>query len=85
MTDNRLDLVGAKRPKRTHIFAKAENLFYLEPHGAAPGRSRLVDPAAGSFLVMRAAHQLGRDFIGCDLASLPAQFERSGPLLFAYS
>jgi site-specific DNA-methyltransferase (adenine-specific) len=28
----------------------------------------VVDPAAGSFVVMRAAHQLGRDFIGCDLA-----------------
>jgi len=30
-----------------------------------------VDPAAGSFVVMRAAHQLGRNFIGCDL-KLPA-------------
>jgi len=28
----------------------------------------VVDPAAGSFVVMHAAHQLGRDFIGCDLA-----------------
>jgi hypothetical protein len=27
----------------------------------------VVDPAAGSFVVMRAAHQLGRDIIGCDL------------------
>ena len=27
----------------------------------------VVDPAAGSFIVMRAAHQLGRNFIGCDL------------------
>jgi len=26
-----------------------------------------VDPAAGSFVVMHAAHQLGRDFVGCDL------------------
>jgi site-specific DNA-methyltransferase (adenine-specific) len=31
----------------------------------------VVDPAAGSFVVMRAAHQLGRNFIGCDLR-LPA-------------
>jgi site-specific DNA-methyltransferase (adenine-specific) len=45
----------------------------------------VVDPAAGSFAVMRVAHQLGRHFIGCDLASLPAQFERGGPLLFACS
>jgi site-specific DNA-methyltransferase (adenine-specific) len=27
----------------------------------------VVDPAAGSFTVMRAAHQLGRDFVGCDI------------------
>jgi site-specific DNA-methyltransferase (adenine-specific) len=27
----------------------------------------VVDPAAGSFVVMRAAYQLGRNFIGCDL------------------
>jgi site-specific DNA-methyltransferase (adenine-specific) len=28
----------------------------------------VIDPAAGSFVVMRAAHRLGRQFIGCDLA-----------------
>lgn len=27
----------------------------------------VVDPAAGSFVVIHAAHQLGRNFIGCDL------------------
>ena len=27
----------------------------------------VVDPAAGSFVVMRAAHELERNFIGCDL------------------
>jgi site-specific DNA-methyltransferase (adenine-specific) len=32
----------------------------------------VVDPAAGSFAVMHAAHQLGRNFIGCDLAYTPA-------------
>jgi len=26
----------------------------------------VVDPAAGSFVVMTAAHRLGRDFVGCD-------------------
>ena len=29
----------------------------------------VVDPAAGSYVVMRAAHQHGRNFIGCDLIS----------------
>jgi site-specific DNA-methyltransferase (adenine-specific) len=28
----------------------------------------VVDPAAGSFVVMHAAHQLEREFIGCDIA-----------------
>jgi site-specific DNA-methyltransferase (adenine-specific) len=28
----------------------------------------VVDPAAGSFTVMRAANALGRDFVGCDIA-----------------
>ena len=28
----------------------------------------VVDPAAGSFGVMYAAHQLGREFVGCDIA-----------------
>ena len=28
----------------------------------------VVDPCAGSFVVMRAAHQLGREFVGCDAA-----------------
>ena len=28
----------------------------------------VVDPAAGSFVVMHAAHQMGRNFIGCDIA-----------------
>jgi site-specific DNA-methyltransferase (adenine-specific) len=28
----------------------------------------VVDPAAGSFVVMQAAQELGRDFVGCDIA-----------------
>lgn len=28
----------------------------------------VVDPAAGSFVVMQAAHQLARNFVGCDIA-----------------
>jgi site-specific DNA-methyltransferase (adenine-specific) len=31
----------------------------------------VVDPAAGSFMVMRAAHALGREFVGCDVAFVP--------------
>jgi site-specific DNA-methyltransferase (adenine-specific) len=32
----------------------------------------IVDPAAGSFVVMHAAHQFGRSFVGCDL-KLPGE------------
>jgi site-specific DNA-methyltransferase (adenine-specific) len=35
-------------------------------------RDLIVDPAAGSFVVIRAAHQLNRNFIGCDKAHTPA-------------
>jgi site-specific DNA-methyltransferase (adenine-specific) len=28
----------------------------------------VVDPAAGSFVVMHAAHRLCREFVGCDIA-----------------
>jgi DNA modification methylase len=28
----------------------------------------VVDPAAGSFVVMHATQELGREFIGCDIA-----------------
>jgi site-specific DNA-methyltransferase (adenine-specific) len=28
----------------------------------------IVDPAAGSFLILEIAHLLGRRFIGCDIA-----------------
>ena len=35
----------------------------------------VVDPAAGSFVVMHAAHQLGRNFIGCDIAYVAAEIK----------
>ena len=36
----------------------------------------VVDPAAGSFVVMHAAMELGREFIGCDIAVPPVQQAR---------
>ena len=32
----------------------------------------VIDPAAGSFTVMHAAHELERDFLGCDIAYVGA-------------
>ena len=41
--------------------------------GAVTRRDDLIiDPCAGSFMVMRAAHELGRNFIGCDITHHPA-------------
>jgi DNA modification methylase len=34
----------------------------------------VVDPAAGSFVVMQAAHQLSREFVGCDIAYADSNF-----------
>ena len=36
----------------------------------------VIDPAAGSFVVMHAAMELGREFIGCDIAVPPVQQAR---------
>jgi hypothetical protein len=38
----------------------------------------VVDPAAGSFVVMDAAKKLGRDFVGCDLAYCESARQTSG-------
>jgi site-specific DNA-methyltransferase (adenine-specific) len=43
----------------------------------------VVDPAAGSFVVLHAAQQLGRDFVGVDIAysnSSPAWTPSTEPL-----
>ena len=42
----------------------------------------IVDPAAGSFVVMHAAHELERDFIGCDIARNVPEFSGRGIDLF---
>ena len=39
----------------------------------------LPDPAAGSFVVMQAAHQLGRDFVGCDIAYRTGEENENDP------
>jgi site-specific DNA-methyltransferase (adenine-specific) len=56
---------------RDHWFEKVDRRIHphIKPIGLIkrlPG-DLVVDPAAGSFIVMKAANQLGRNFIGCDL------------------
>jgi hypothetical protein len=53
--------------RKVHPHIKPINLIgRLIAATTEPG-DLVVDPAAGSFAVMHAARQLGRDFIGCDL------------------
>jgi site-specific DNA-methyltransferase (adenine-specific) len=57
-----------KVDRTSHPHAKPYELIArLIAATTMPG-NLVVDPAAGSFVVMHAAHSLGRDFIGCDLA-----------------
>jgi site-specific DNA-methyltransferase (adenine-specific) len=57
-----------KVDRRVHPHTKPVGLITRLISAVTEPEDLVVDPAAGSFVVMRAAHQLGRDFIGCDLA-----------------
>jgi site-specific DNA-methyltransferase (adenine-specific) len=60
-----------KVDRKTHPHAKPAGLI-ARLIGATTGPGDLVvDPAAGSFIVMHVAHQLGRRFAGCDIACQP--------------
>jgi site-specific DNA-methyltransferase (adenine-specific) len=57
--------------RKTHPHAKPAGLIAkLIGAVTAPG-DLVVDPAAGSFIVMHVANRLGRKFTGCDIACLP--------------
>ena len=56
-----------KVDRRFHCHAKPIGLISRLIGAVTEPRDLVVDPAAGSFVAMRAAHQLGRNFIGCDL------------------
>jgi hypothetical protein len=45
----------------------------------------VVDPAAGSFVVMHAANELGRSFIGCDIAYPAQEVASAQPLVRDFS
>jgi site-specific DNA-methyltransferase (adenine-specific) len=60
-----------KVDRRTHPHAKPAGLIArLIGAVTAPG-DLVVDPAAGSFIVMRVANEMGRKFMGCDIACEP--------------
>lgn len=56
------------RPKSQHPHIKPIGLITRLIGAVTHPGDLVVDPAAGSFVVMTAAHQLGREFIGCDVA-----------------
>jgi site-specific DNA-methyltransferase (adenine-specific) len=55
------------RPRSQHPHIKPIGLITALIEAITDPGDLVVDPAAGSFVVMRAAHALGRDFVGCDL------------------
>jgi len=81
------ELRAALRQLATAEGLNLATLMTMTPNVAQAMRTRLigavaqpgdlvVDPAAGSFVVLHAARQLGRNFIGCDL-KLPENATRS--------
>jgi site-specific DNA-methyltransferase (adenine-specific) len=57
-----------KITRRIHPHMKPSGLISRLIGAVTRPGELVVDPAAGSFVVMRAARELARDFIGCDLA-----------------
>jgi site-specific DNA-methyltransferase (adenine-specific) len=54
--------------RRVHPHIKPVGLITRQIEALTVPGDLVVDPAAGSFVVMQAARQLGRNFIGCDIA-----------------
>jgi site-specific DNA-methyltransferase (adenine-specific) len=57
-----------KVDRKIHPHVKPVGLITRLISAVTNSNDLLIDPAAGSFAVMHAAHGLGREFIGCDLA-----------------
>jgi site-specific DNA-methyltransferase (adenine-specific) len=64
-------------PKSQHPHAKPIGLIERLIAAVTRPGDLVIDPAAGGFGVLHAAHELRRDFIGCDIAythqNLPRQ------------
>jgi site-specific DNA-methyltransferase (adenine-specific) len=61
-----------KVDRKIHPHVKPINLIARLIAAVTQPGDLIVDPCAGSFVVMHAARVLGREFIGCDLANTPA-------------
>ena len=60
----RVKRIGNVHPKPVNLQARLIEVV-TEPGDV------VLDPAAGSYSAMTAAHQVGRQFLGCDIASAP--------------
>jgi site-specific DNA-methyltransferase (adenine-specific) len=66
-----------KVDRKTHPHAKPAGLIArLIGALTAPG-DLVVDPAAGSFIVMHVCNAMGRHFVGCDIACEPPDRDRA--------
>jgi site-specific DNA-methyltransferase (adenine-specific) len=62
------DRWAEKVDHRIHPHAKPASLIARLIGAVTQPGDLVVDPAAGGFTVMHAAHELGRRFVGCDIA-----------------
>ena len=62
------DRWAEKVDRRIHPHAKPAGLIARLIGAVTQPGDLVVDPAAGGFTVMHAAHELGRRFVGCDIA-----------------
>jgi site-specific DNA-methyltransferase (adenine-specific) len=60
-----------KVDRRIHPHVKPAGLIKRLIAAVTTPGELVLDPAAGSFVVMHVAHELGRRFIGCDLYTCP--------------
>ena len=61
----------AKAERGIHPHRKPINLLKALIEATTDEGGMIVDPAAGSFAVMEAALEAGREFLGCDIREIP--------------
>ena len=65
------DVVTEKVERIRNVHPKPMNLQARLIEAVTDPGDVVLDPAAGSYSVMAAAHRVGRQFLGCDVASAP--------------
>ena len=65
------DVVTEKVERIRNVHPKPMNLQARLIEAVTDPGDVVLDPAAGSYSVMAAAHRVGRQFLGCDIASTP--------------